>query len=203
MTEGMRLTLEEKEAAHIANTAEIHGEHNLGKEELHNANQEMLAYHASEMTSLKQQHANTHSELLDSHSSLVNGLNLQHQQNTARLQNEHQNALNGFNDQLSAKERYHLNLVETMQGTHASELQKRLQERIALEAKHQITVNYLVAQHKKDKDSTNSSNISDLRSYDQKMMDKHNEYADRMNMSAKERAEYDAQMNSNIQGIHS
>jgi len=81
-------------------------------------------------------HATTHSELLDSHSSLVNGLNLKHQENTARLQNEHQTALNGFNDQLSAKERYNLNLVETMQSTHAGELQKKLQERIAMEAKH-------------------------------------------------------------------
>jgi hypothetical protein len=34
----MRLTLEEKEALHITNTAEIHDEHNVGKEELHNAN---------------------------------------------------------------------------------------------------------------------------------------------------------------------
>ena len=143
----------------------------------------MLRYHATEMTSLKQLHATTHSELLDSHSKLVNGLNLQHQENTARLLNEHQTALNGFNEQLSAKERYNLNLVETMQATHAAELQKKLQERIAMEAKHQIQINYLVAQHKRDKDSTNSSNISDLRSYDQKMMDKHNDYADKINMS--------------------
>jgi len=49
----LRLTLEEKEALHIANTAEIHDEHNVGKEDLHNANQEMLRYHATEMTSLK------------------------------------------------------------------------------------------------------------------------------------------------------
>ena len=162
----------------------------------------MLTYHASEMTKMKLEHANAHSELLNSHSTLVNSLNLKHQENTARLQMEHQTALNGFNDQLSAKEKYHLSLIETMQGNHATELQKKLQERIALEAKHQITVNYLVAQHKKDKDLTISSNLSDLRSYDQKMMDKHNDYAERMNMTTKERAEYDLKMNSQMSGLY-
>jgi hypothetical protein len=110
----LRLTLEEKESLHISITEEIHGEHNAGKEELHTANQEMLAYHASEMTKMKLEHANAHSELLNSHSTLVNSLNLKHQENTARLQMEHQTALNGFNDQLSAKEKYHLSLIESM-----------------------------------------------------------------------------------------
>lgn len=94
-------------------------------------------------------------------------MNMSHQEKSARLQAEHQSALNGFNDQLSAKDEYHLSLVETMQKTHATELQKKLQERIALEAKHQITVNYLVAQHKKDKDGTIGAHLSQMRSYDQ------------------------------------
>lgn len=69
--EGLRLTLEEKEASHIVSTGEIHDEHNLGKEELHSANQEMLAYHASEVTSIKELHASSHSEVLLSHHNLI------------------------------------------------------------------------------------------------------------------------------------
>jgi hypothetical protein len=52
--DSLRLVLEEKEANHIAHTAEIHDEHNKGKEELSAANQEMLAYHATEITSLRE-----------------------------------------------------------------------------------------------------------------------------------------------------
>ena len=35
------------------------------------------------------------------------------------------------------------------------------------------------------------------------MMDKHNDYAEKMNMTAKERAEYDAQMNTKMAGMYS
>lgn len=119
-------------------------------------------------------------------------MKLQHSGKLSQLADEHQLALNGFNEQLSAKEQQHLDLIESMQKTHSSELQRKLQERIALETKHKIQIEMLVAQHKRDKDSTNNANIAGLRSYDSKLIEKHNDYAHKGKLSAQERADYEA-----------
>jgi len=49
-----------------------------------------------------------------------------------------------------------------------------------VETQHKLAISMLSAQHKRDKDSTNGSNVKDLTTYDKKLIEQQNQYSEKL-----------------------